>query len=230
MTFPILDWVSRHDERSRNYSIAEKIGSVEPKKKYWSTGVILDQGREGACVGFGWTGELLASPMPFRTTAESANQFALGVYKRAQQLDSWPGEDYSGTSVLAGAKAVKEKGYISGYRWAFNMDDVRSAVISEGPVVIGIPWKQDMYETRPSGLVVASGEPVGGHCLVLTGYNPRARLKGEKGLLEVYRWRNSWGPSYGINGNGFIKADDLAALLKETGEACVPQGRSKVRF
>jgi hypothetical protein len=230
MFTPTLDWVSNHDERSRNYSIAEKVGTVEPKKKYWTSGVVLDQGREGACVGFGWTGELLASPMPFRTDDTQANEFALSVYRRAQQLDQWAGENYSGTSVLAGAKVMKEKGYISGYRWAFNMDDLRSAVISEGPVVIGVPWKDGMYETRPSGLVDISGEPIGGHCLFLTGYNPRARLKGEKANLEVYRWRNSWGLGYGVNGNGFIKAEDLATLLKATGEACVPQGRTKVRF
>lgn len=231
MTFPILNWRSRHDERSRNYSIAEKVAAVEPRKKYWSEGVVLDQGSEGACVGFGWTGEILASPMPYKTTQDLGQQAARALYHRAQQLDDWAGEDYEGTSVLAGAKAVKEKGYISEYRWAFNMDDLRSAVISEGPAVIGIPWLENMYYTRPSGLVEVGGKQVGGHCIVLTGYNPRARLKGEKGYFEVYRWRNSWGTNYGVNGDGYITAEDLAALLDKSngGEACIPMGRNKIK-
>lgn len=224
-----FDWKSHHDERSKNYSIEDKIGIVEPVKKYWPIGVVLDQGQEGSCVGHGWTGELVSSPRPFKTAPEHGHEFAVNLYSRAKVLDEWPGEDYSGTSVLAGAKAVVEKGFMGSYRWAFGVEDVRSAVISEGPVVIGIPWRQGMYEAS-NGVVSVTGNVVGGHCLVLTGYNPRARLVGQPGYHEIFRWRNSWGLGYGLNGNAFIKIEDLAGLLYGGGEACVPQDRKAVKF
>lgn len=226
----MLDRLPEFDPQSRKFGIAEVRHSVEPRKRYWNHGALLDQGSEGACVGFGWTSELLSSPMPFKVDEETGNRYALSIYHRARELDEWDGEDYSGTSVLAGAKAVKEKGYIKEYRWAFTTEQVRDAVIAEGPVVIGVNWYNSMYKTRPSGLVEVSGYIAGGHCIVLTGYNPRARLRGEPGYHEVFRWKNSWGSSYGVNGVGYIKIEDLDRLLNERGEACVPMQRSRVRF
>lgn len=225
-----FDRLQQFDERSRKFGIAEVVTAVEPRKRYWTPGTVLDQGREGACVGFGWTTELISSPFPFKVTPDKGDEYALGIYHRAQELDEWDGEDYSGTSVLAGAKVLKERGYIQNYRWAFGVEQVRDAVISEGPVVLGIEWRDGMYETRPSGLVVVDGPVVGGHCITLTGYNPRAKLKGEPGYHEGFRWKNSWGLDYGVNGLGFIKIEDLDTLLKAGGEACVPMQRSKVRF
>jgi hypothetical protein len=225
-----FDRLQQFDERSRNFSIAEVVTAVEPRKRYWNPGTVLDQGREGACVGFGWTTELISSPKPFKVDFDKGNNYALDVYHRARQLDPWEGEDYEGTSVLAGAKVLQERGYIKNYRWAFGIEQVRDALIAEGPVVLGVNWYDGMYETRPSGLVTIEGPVVGGHCITLTGYNPRARLAGEKGYHEGFRWKNSWGTSYGVNGLGFIKIEDLARLLNEGGEACVPMLREKVRL
>jgi C1A family cysteine protease len=226
----VLDRRESFDPKSRNYGVAEVIASIEPRKRYWTHGTVLDQGSEGACVGFGWTSELISSPKPFKVDEATGNNYALKLYNRAKQLDEWDGEDYSGTSVLAGAKATKETGYIQEYRWAFTTEQVRDALITEGPVVIGVNWYNSMYSTRPSGLVEVNGYVAGGHCITLTGYNPRARLKGEPGYHEVFRWKNSWGSSYGVNGVGYIKIEDLDKLLQERGEACVPMQRTKVRF
>jgi hypothetical protein len=194
--------------------------------RMWRQGTVLDQGSEGACVGFGWTAELLAkpfSPLSQPSAAVGQNK-ALEIYRAAKGIDEWEGEDYSGTSVLAGAKVVKASGYIGGYRWCFGIEDVRDAVLNLGPVVIGIPWYEDMYYTRPSGLVKVGGKQVGGHCITLTGYHPSLILDGK--VRPVFRWRNSWGLGYGIKGSGFIEYNDLAALLSGTGgEACVPLDR-----
>lgn len=228
-----LDWRSQHDERSRVYPIRTLVGAVDERPRTWRTGDVLDQGSEGACVGFGWTAELLASPRPDPyTTAERANEYALALYRRAQQLDAWEGESYDGTSVLAGALAVRERGLIDEFRWCFSVEDVRDAVIASGPVVIGIPWHSQMYGTRASGLVEVGGSLVGGHCIVITGYHPSMRIPGEDyhARFRVFRWRNSWSSSYGVNGDGFIRYEDLRDLLAEHGEACVPMKRSLVRL
>lgn len=226
-----LDWVSRHDPESRDYGIREIIprGAVTQRNRAWRQGVVTDQGREGACVGHGWMTDLVTqpdvpSPMP---TQEVANAFATAFYHRAQQIDEWEGEAYDGTSVLAGAKVMVERGFIGEYRWCFSVTEVRDAVLAEGPVVIGIVWREGMYETRPSGLVEVTGRVVGGHCLTLTGFNPKQRIKGETGLHEVFRWRNSWNADYGVNGSAYVKLEDLATLLADQGEACVPMKRVK---
>lgn len=226
MTERKFDWKSQHDERSREYDIRSVLRTgVKPVLKMWDEGIVLDQGSEGACVGFGWMGEFLAQPAaPEPQPGKFATQkYANDVYQTAKTIDEYPGENYEGTSVLAGAKVMRARGFIKSYRWAFSIEDVRDAIIQEGPVVIGIPWKEGMYETGPGGLVKVSGKSVGGHCLVLTGYDPAMKIGARK--YEVYRWRNSWGPDYGVNGSGYIKATDLAKLLKNVGEACVPIGR-----
>jgi hypothetical protein len=215
-----FDWKSRHDERSLNFSVARLAADVPRVRKSWrSPGERLDQGREGACVGFAWTNELLSSPNPMgRKVPKPRNEFASSLYKEAQKVDEWPGEDYEGTSILAGAKVAKEMGYIDSYYWAFGIEQVLDAVIGVGPVVIGIPWYESMYSTARNGLVQVSGSMVGGHAILLTGYHPNHPVLKE----PVVRWRNSWGSSYGVNGNGFVRPTDLSALLKTYGEACVP--------
>ena len=227
----VLDWVSRHDPESRDYGIRTVIprGVVTQRTRAWRQGVVTDQGREGACVGHGWmtdivTQPFIPSPMP---TQEVANAFATAFYHRAREIDEWEGESYDGTSVLAGAKVMVERGFIREYRWCFSIEELRDAVLVEGPVVIGIVWRGGMYETRPTGLVEVTGDVVGGHCLTVTGYNPRQRIAGEEGLHNVFRWRNSWNVDYGVNGSAYVRYDDLAALLADKGEACVPMRRVK---
>lgn len=227
MTERKFDWVSRHDPESKKYPIRStlKTKTITKKKVIWEPGVVLDQGSEGACVGFAWTADLLARPVrPAQQPSQHvANRFAFNVYKEAQKIDEWPGEDYEGTSVLAGAKIIKERGFIKEYRWCFNIDDVRDAVISEGPVIIGIPWYEGMYRTLPGGIVKVSGKQVGGHAITIVGYDPAMRINGRS--HEVFKWRNSWGSSYGVAGSGYIKYNDLRKLLAQQGEACVPMGR-----
>jgi hypothetical protein len=224
-----LDWRPSFDERSKSYGIRSLIGPTPDRResKFWQEGTVLDQGSEGACVGFGWLGELLAEPESpeEQPSQEFGNRLAQLFYKKAQKVDEWPGEEYSGTSVLAGAKIMKEYGYISEYRWCFSIDDIIDAVVLGGPVVIGIPWYSSMYQTNSVGLTGVRGDSVGGHCIVLTGYHP-AKLFGRQSL-EVFRWRNSWGASYGLDGSGYIRVSDLRKLFEEGGEACIPIVRSK---
>src|SRR5689334_10441072 len=91
-----LDWRGRFDEKSRNFRAVEGIEDKPLRSYAWACNAWLDQGREGACVGFGWSHELCAKPGVHMVD----NNFALAVYHRAQQIDEYPGEDYSGTSVL----------------------------------------------------------------------------------------------------------------------------------
>lgn len=224
-----LDWVPSFDQRNRLYGIRSLLDENKSKRsaKFWKEGTVLDQGSEGACVGFGWLAELIAEPYvpDEQPTPEFGNMLAHHFYKQAQQIDEWPGDDYSGTSVLAGAKIMKEYGYIDEYRWCFDIDDIIDAVVSKGPVVIGIPWYSGMYRTNSLGLSSPIGQKVGGHCITLTGYHP-AKIFGRQSL-EVFKWRNSWGEDYGVGGSGYITVLDLRKLFEEGGEACIPIIRNK---
>lgn len=211
---PRLDRLLDFDPRSRNYPVATLLGDAPPRSYTWAVpggaGQVLDQGREGACVGFAWAAERAARPVARPTTDADA----LEVYRHAQTLDPWPGEApaYHGTSVLAGAQAAQAKGWLRSYRWAFGLDDVLRTVGRLGPVVLGIPWYSSMYDA-PGGKITVSGTVVGGHAILARGVS----VKRETVLL-----RNSWGPRYGRDGDAEITWADLDRLLRQGGEACVP--------
>lgn len=226
-----LDWQAFFDEKSLDYKASYLFDVNKPlEKKIWETGPVLDQGREGACVGFAWTAELMAEPMrpiPMPST-DVANRYAKGIYRQAQRLDQWPGENYSGTSVLAGAKTVKSRGYLESYHWCFSVDELKYAVTQLGPAVIGVNWYQGMYRTKlidGKHFAKVSGKKVGGHALTIIGYDPAVMVNGKE--TECFIWRNSWGFSYGDNGNAYITVEELEALAKERTEFCIPIARKK---
>lgn len=158
-------------------------------------------------------------------------EFARSIFHQSQMLDPCgaDGNHATGACVLAGAKVLRRHGYLDEYRWAFSLSDVIGSVLYLGPVVIGVPWYESMWATRPSGLVEVDGRRVGGHSLVLTGFSASRRLRGEGRIGPAFQWRNSWGRGYGKRGHGWVRAADLERLLDEGGEACVPFGRSRLQ-
>jgi hypothetical protein len=213
---PRLDWLPYKDDRSRKYPIRELLGTAGPRSYTWGVpggvGQVLDQGREGACVGFAWAAERAARPVPRPTT----NADALAIYRAAQVIDEWPGEAYSGTSVLAGAKVARERGWLREYRWAFGLDDALAAISRHGPAVLGIPWYDSMY--RPTvnngrATITVSGSVVGGHAILARGVSVKRRQ---------VMLRNSWSALWGLSGDAWISWDDLGRLLADGGECAVP--------
>lgn len=224
----VLDWIPVYDKRSKKYPVST-ILPREQELKYtiWETGPIIDQGSEGACVGFGWTAETLAGPIRVdlrdiqHDVPRDPTSFAHHVYKEAQKIDQWPGEDYSGTSVLAGAKVMMKLGVLHEYRWAFNSSDIIGTLMAHGPVVLGVNWYSGMYRA-PDGKLSIFGNKVGGHCILAVGYNPSSDKFDGK---ETIFLQNSWGNSWGINGIAEMTVEDLNRLISEGGEACVPLAR-----
>lgn len=225
----VLDWGPNHDPRSLAFAVRSVIQTVPtPRNKLWRTGQILDQGREGACVGFGWTAEALSTPVAVNLSRTKIkvptepNAFARNIYREAQKIDEWAGESYEGTSVLAGAKVMRSLNLVREYRWAFTSDDILDSLLTKGPVVIGIWWYSGMYNA-PNGVLSVSGQKVGGHCLAIVGYR---LAKDSKTGYDSYILQNSWGNDWGINGLAEIRVDQLNELIQDEGEACVPTMRS----
>lgn len=220
MTNRKFDRVPAVDPRNDDYPVrllwtevkCSHIETAEPKivTKHWDDYAYLDQGSDGACVGFGTSGELAAEP---DSVPNVDNAFALGVYNDAKEIDEWPGVDYEGTSVLAGAKVAKNRGYYSGYLWATTEEDMARTVSNYGPVIIGVDWYENMMDPDSNGFLTPTGEVVGGHCVVVTGIDAEGAF---------YSIRNSWGTSWGDNGSAKISRASMANLIANNGDVCKP--------
>lgn len=225
-----LDRVVQFDERSRLFPVSAVLPPKNPRSYTWGNTLYLDQGNEGACVGFGWTHELAARPVVINGLD---NNFARNaVYKEAQKVDEWPGENYEGTSVIAGAKVIQSLGYIKEYRWAFGLQDVVMTLGYAGPVVLGINWYNAMFKPDADGFIHYGGGLAGGHCILARGVH---LVKKDRKLPQTFDnldldksyvlLHNSWSAIWGIGGCAKLSLADLDALLKEDGEACVPLRR-----
>jgi len=214
--------IRQFDKRSRKFPIRAAIDAKKPRSFTWSCDKWLDQGQEGACVGFSLTHELIARPAPVKGLAA---KFAIEkVYWEAQKIDPWEGGSYpgakpkyDGTSVLSGVQVLKNLGYIQEYRWAFGLKDLVMAVGYKGPAILGLAWYESMFDIHSCGQLHVSGDPVGGHAILCKGVNVKN---------QTFTLHNSWGKTWGRGGDALISWTEMERLLHEEGEAVVPLRRS----
>jgi C1A family cysteine protease len=189
--------------------------------RYWFTpGEAYDQGATSECVAYSTCRFLVTYPIvnkPIEFTP---------FYKRCQQVDEWPGEDYDGTSVRAAFKILQADGLCTSYKWAFDVETVVNHVLSTGPVVMGTTWFLDMFTPDRHGYITPTGYPVGGHAWTIVGAS-RTR-KNPDGSVGAVRMINSWGPNWGEKGRAWITFRDLQTLIDDYGEACVAQEIKRV--
>lgn len=209
------------------YPIEGILGAAQQKlvSKTWAIGARLDQGRQGACVGYGWTAELMAKPYAVRGCGQAT---AVPLYYGCQRVDQFAGGEYpgaspiaSGTTVEAGAQLLTAAGHYHEYRWARREQDIALAVGHVGPVVIGVDWYEGMEDPGQDGFIHKTGEILGGHCTLVYGF---------KALAGYYKIQNSWGADWGIDGCCYLSRDDMAALLADQGEACLPVRARKYTY
>jgi hypothetical protein len=222
---PRLDRLVYFDERPLAYPVLRTIEARQPRSYKWRCPVVLDQGQEGSCVGHAVAHELAARPVGIQNIT---HEYAVDIYFEAQRTDPWPGGEYpqadpqySGTAVLAGIKVAQDRGFVSEYHWAFSEPELALAVSYKGPAVLGINWYESMYDTDSNFWVRMSGSPVGGHAILCNGFNVAG---------QYYTLHNSWGRSWGYNGEGKISRADMAKLLADQGEACIITGRNYVNI
>jgi hypothetical protein len=234
----ILGRVVEHDARSLAYA-----HPVLPKSALrsvaWTRRIpVFDQGEIGSCTGNAATGVLgtdtagrTATPTVRIGSAGAAasrglfaagehrvdEAFAVALYSLATHLDSAPGHyppEDTGSSGLGAAKALKALGLASGYRHGFSLRALASA-LQVGPVIIGIPWLNSMFEPAPDGRLTvdpASGT-AGGHEVEIAEYDA---AHGE------YWITNSWGTGWGQQGRAYLTAADLRWLLSQHGDVIIP--------
>lgn len=177
--------------------------------RYWYPGPLkLDQAGVGACVGFTGANWLQSSPIRTKVT----NQTGFDLYYKCKEIDGYPGE---GTWDRILMKVLQAQGRVSRYLWAQNMSEVDQWLLTNGPVLIGVPWYADMFDPDADGTVHVGGGEVGGHEVLIRGINTRT---------GVYTFTNSWGRNWGLKGDARILAADLHRLLfSEWGTACTAE-------
>lgn len=207
----------------RDYPAAAALTIAEPVSVRYDITAgepVLDQGREGSCVGHGVTNELRFNPVPIPGLT---SQFAVqSIYWPAQRIDEFAGGAYpgakpqmEGTSVRAGVKAAKALGYYGEYRFARSETELALALAQYGPVIIGVNWYRGMFRPDSRGFLNTTGGVQGGHCVLVIGLKITAP---GAGYYTIY---NSWGPGWGLNGTARIRRSTMARLLAERGDACV---------
>lgn len=85
-----------------------------------SVPVILDQGQEGACTGFG-----LAAVINLLHTKRDNNGFLASprmLYEMAKKHDEWPGEDYVGSSCRGAVRGWKNMGVCAEGDWPYSSE------------------------------------------------------------------------------------------------------------
>lgn len=201
------------DTRDQLFSIAPRLGPTDRTYRYWwPQGWWGDQGQVPMCVEFSWHHFL--SDGPVTHLPKHAPYWTQGdLYYKAQKVDQWPGENYDGTSVRAGAKVLQSQGWIDSYHWAFTLQDVINTILMEGPMVVGTNWYEQMFYPDASNRIhLGTKKLAGGHAYLLNGVNVNK---------ELFRIKNSWGRSWGNRGHAYISFQDFNQLLQEQGEACI---------
>ena len=197
------------DARDGKFMIPRK--ATRRTTRYWNqNGWWGNQKATSQCVGYGWAHWLEDGPVTH--VGKPPVLAPKAIYQLAQVLDEWPGEDYDGTSVRGGAKALRQLGYVSEFRWAFSLSGLINAVLEQGPVVVGTNWYAGMMDVDHNGFIHVVGDLLGGHAYVVNGVNV---------VDEKLRLKNSWGRGWGRKGNAWISFDDTEALIREDGEVCL---------
>lgn len=202
-----------HDERSRQFP-ARAITKIRPV--IWRKhGPVLDQGPDlGSCTGN--TAAHAMNSAPYREQLRRMGrpllrqEDAVSIYTDATILDQFPGtyppED-TGSSGLAVAKVLRNRGMIEGYSHAFSPEQARGA-LQLGPCMFGTWWHESMFTPDAEGYAHPDGRKVGGHEVLLIGDNARNRIT----VL------NSWGKGWGKAGRFYLTYQDFADLMLDDGD------------
>lgn len=188
---------------------------------------ILDQGKEGACTGFG-----LAAVVNLQRRLKYGSKIPLVsprmLYEMARRFDEWTGEDYEGSSIRGALRGFLNSGVCLEEDWPYDATDAGVLTLERAcaarNIVLGAYYRvqpriTDMHAAiHEAGAVCASARvhngwfnPVkgrivpqppllqGGHAFAIVGYN-----------AEGFLVQNSWGPGWGNDGIALWEYADWA--------------------
>lgn len=203
-----------HDSQSRRFRVPPRRVPLHSIKHESGIG-ILDQGNLGACTGYSGIACLARGQFFPTITPSDPYQLdsagAIRLYSKSTEIDPFAGTyppDDTGSDGLSIAKALKAVGEISGYLWAFTLDEALGQLMQQ-PLITGIPWRESMYLPDAGGLVIPSGPVLGGHEIAVDEYRE------DRGWVG---FTNSWGPGFGLSGRFYLEAEAWGDLLNDQGD------------
>lgn len=200
-----------HDPRSRAFPAAT---AALRTVLHPHAGIVLNQGRIGSCTGNAGAQALNCDPLRPAGRRLLDEHDAVALYSWATSHDPFPGHyppDDTGSTGLAVAKAARRLGLVSGYSHAFGLQHALEALVL-APVIVGIPWRQQMFSPTADGWLVVAGDVAGGHEVCLRGLDVER---------QAVRILNSWGEGWGDGGEAWMRWADLGQLLGQGGDATV---------
>lgn len=195
--------------------------------KKWNV-PILNQGKEGACTGFG-----LATVANYllRKRREAPDETQVSprmLYEMAKRYDEWPGEDYEGSSARGAMKGWHKHGVASETIWPYNqsskdltLTDRRAADAARRP--LGAYYRVNHKDLVAMHCALAEVGILFATSIVHRGWEQIARdgtipfqtkkLGGHAFAIVAYDERgfwiqNSWGPYWGKEGFALVTYDD----------------------
>jgi pimeloyl-ACP methyl ester carboxylesterase len=194
--------------------------------------IVLDQGREGACTGFGLAAvinQLLSRRGSDRRVSPRM------LYEMAKKYDEWKGEDYSGSSCRGAVRGWHSMGVCSEklapykaaeknwtldidqakdarattlgayYRVSKRLSDYHAALNEVGALYISAQVHKGWERRSVSdGRIPLKPGSIGGHAFALVGYNQ-----------EGFWVQNSWGESWGLNGIALWSYEDWLENVRD---------------
>jgi len=190
--------------------------------------MILDQGQEGACVGFALAtvaNTLLTRRQVYPDQVKVSPRM---FYEIARRYDEWEGEDYSGSSARGGVKGWHKHGVCAEEVWPYlygqnpgHLTDQRASDARGRP--LGAYFRVNHRDIVAMHTAITEAEILMATARVHTGWSQvdstgvikleSAMTGGHAFAIVGYDaggfWiQNSWGESWGKQGFGYLSYDD----------------------
>jgi C1A family cysteine protease len=216
--------------------VADVIKDLPSKVDYTDEmSPIRNQGKEGSCVGHaGVAVKEWMEQIDYGLYIDLSERF---LYEESKKISGHT----KGTTLKACAKVLVEKGTCEEKYWKYvaqvpgkpeigaydnanrykvepgyiritNEKELKASLVKYGPVLIGVLVYRNWYKQKKGHIPNLSfwenwlGQPLGGHAIALVGYDD---------VTKEYKFKNSWGESWGDNGYGYITYKHMKAILMD---------------
>lgn len=211
-------------------ALVQLRGKIEPAQ---DRRTVLNQGREGACTGFGLAAvinQLLSARHEQRTVSPRM------LYEMAKKFDRWEGERYSGSSCRGAIRGWHNMGVCSDelaryeagdddwhltieqakdarkttlgayYRIAKVLSHYHAALNEVGVVYASARVHEGWKQSNivDGEIPTAGNSPLGGHAFAIVGYDANG-----------FYVQNSWGPGWGNNGVALWRYEDWLENVRD---------------
>jgi hypothetical protein len=176
----------------------------------WKAPTILDQGQTPHCVGF--TGADFIGDEP--VLSEVNNALGDALYYECKIIDGEAGQE-NGSDMRSIGKVLKNRGRIDAYAFAVTVDEIRTWVRTNGPVLMGTNWYNSMFHPDPRGMISIAGSIAGGHAWSIIGHDATPDI------AAPWIAQNHWGTNWADKGFFYFDDNTLSRLLSEQGDALV---------